>query len=127
MKKIILISIFLAGCSALPVAFDSTEYDMFATLNVIATETKPHCSVPTQVRDAIGTMSFLSSKLVIYTKHKANNVDAAVLAAETNSMIKEIQMRYNNETPSVGYCKEKLDNVAEATERALMAIGREQK
>ena len=115
-KFIIVIALFLAGCSTLegPADFDNNEYGLANRLFTLAEVYKVDCSNPDKTKKNFDTLAEISLELVNYSADIPNNQDTVALIAPMHKMISEADIKFNTEGHTATYCKLKLDNIETA-------------
>jgi hypothetical protein len=117
---ILLLPIILVGCSLIPSKFDSSLQDHLTTLSVTVDQAVPACGTadePAFVSKINGESKFVS-KYTTYT-----STDLAQPIALMDKAVTEMANMYAAGTPSVGYCKLKLEIINADLKLILKASG----
>jgi hypothetical protein len=115
-KFIILIAIFLIGCSTLdgPANFDNNEYGLVNRLFTLSEVYKINCSDSEQTKKNFDTLAEISLELENYSSDIPDNQDTVALIAPMHKMITDADIKFNTEGHTATYCKLKLDNIETA-------------
>lgn len=123
MKKlsIILTALLLSACVNL--SFDSFEYDQYIRIEEIADSAMLLCGTP-EVNKEITSLKKLMDHQYIYATNREARPQVAEATRNLKSIVDSLYARYQKETPSKGYCQEKLRNVSLGSSTVIRALGR---
>lgn len=117
-SKILLVTaLLLSSCAT---KFDSNEQKVLTDLRLLV-DNPSVCSNISLIKGYTAVMKNTADWLVIYHSSFANSQMTSIYA-NIRSSVSEIYERYQKEnTPSVAYCENKLENIKIMTERAAKA------
>lgn len=120
MKNIILLVVFLAGCSLIPSKFDSTLYDHTVKLSATVDEAVSKCGTSNEPA-LVSTMNNESKLILKYVTYTSTDLDSSVKLID--KVITEMSSAYSLGTPNPAYCKLKLEIINAELQKVLKAIG----
>jgi hypothetical protein len=117
---IILLVVFLAGCSTLKDGlfgnyhlYDPLEYHMTVDLVVKARDIEPRCSDTALLRGHLTDMANNVNYFMVYLEGRPYNSRTQAMTQELKTMVLDTARR---ETISVFFCRERSKNIVQATE-----------
>jgi hypothetical protein len=116
----ILIIVGLTGCAIL--TFDPVEYDRYITLKMTADAAIPECGTD-KINNSVIQLSDLIAHQYVSTSNRSGRVQITTATTEMASLISQLQIRYKEGTPSIGYCQEKLKNISSGATTILHTLG----
>lgn len=125
MKKLYAIPflILLASCSR--IAFDGLQYDRFVTIHEVALDLQTKCNNPEAIRKDTQNIKNYVQHMVKYAEFRTNSPEIQRSANALLSMVQEFSEKYAEGTtpPSVPYCTEKLNNIADGSRLIAATLG----
>ena len=125
MKKLIVCMFAFVLSACISLSFDPMEYDRYVTLKEQSDQLIPFCADQPYISNQISRMKIAMDHQYIYEQYRGNvrpNVIGASI--ELKNMIDEMNDRYSKETPSIGYCQEKLRNISLGATVMMRELGR---
>lgn len=123
-KLIILTAIFFSGCALFPSTFDSQEHAKLVHLHVFSKD-----SSVCKDREVAGTMAEILARDAEWVWHYGStlpdNDKMAAMEKNLMDMTKEFSDRYKRSEPvSVLYCRNKFENIHQATDTMMKVSAR---
>ena len=119
-NTVLLIIVFLAGCSLFPSKFDSSLYDHLITLSMVTDQAVTKCGTADEPA-IISTLNLESKLLVKYITYTSTDLTKPVQLVD--KAITEMNNAYVAGTPSTAYCKLKLEIIDDDLKQILKAVG----
>jgi DNA/RNA-binding domain of Phe-tRNA-synthetase-like protein len=119
--KILLAFLLLTGCARL--TFDSAEFNQLITINENANKLVVTCGSPDQYEKIILLKDDINHFNRYESYRSGSRENVTEVSNELNTMVNELSSRYETNTPSIMYCTQKLQNIADGTNTILSAIG----
>lgn len=115
-----LIIVGLVGCAS--VTFDPVEYDRYITLKMTADAALPECGTD-KINNRVTQLSDLIAHQYVSTSNRSGRGPITTATTEMATLISNLQLRYKEGTPSIGYCQEKLKNISTGATTILHTLG----
>lgn len=123
MKRTLIISMLFLLTSCYNIEFDSLEYDRYVFLKQKIDNSVPACSTP-QMSSIVDGIKEDVDHQFLYSSNRADRPHIAESSKQLKDIVDRLQVQYQRGTPSVEYCKNKLQNVSDGTSKIIEQLGR---
>jgi hypothetical protein len=124
MKRLIAIALTTMIVACAP-TFDNQQYYLFAEINYYATKTMKRCDQRDETFVASSDKLLDGAGLLrSYLKHLGGDEDTKTMGDEIADLIDEFG---NKKEMSILYCREKLTNIIDGTDRAMSAVAKKER
>lgn len=123
MKKIgiCIVAMSLAGC--LNLSFDNLEYDRYVTMKLTAQHGAVYCGKP-EAKLFAQQLKELSNHQKEYADNRGGRATVKTAASALNQLVDELNAKYETETPSDAYCKQKFTDIKDGATDVVFALGK---
>ena len=118
---IVMLTILLSACYN--IEFDSLEYDRYVFLKQTADNGIKSCGSTTVV-SVINKLKQDTEHQFLYSFNRSDRPQIAEASAQLKDMVDRLYIQYQNKTPSLIYCQEKLINISTGTGKIIEQLGR---
>lgn len=125
MKNNVIIGIILLTLTAcVSLQFDPLEFDRFVTMKELAQEGYMLCGKP-GVDQKADQLTSLVRHQNLYAASRTTRNDIRIATQNLTNIIEGLDRRYDDPNPpSITYCREKFDNISNATSIIMSTMGK---